>query len=63
MLQKNVGLYTKAGFSKVGKSDVVHGKDTWLEFELVLNADAAAPPKRARDECCCASWFKSEASQ
>lgn len=34
-----VGFYSAAGFELVGKSDVVHGKDTWMEMRM--DADAA----------------------
>ncbi|KAL4236023.1 hypothetical protein ACF0H5_004410 [Mactra antiquata] len=31
-----IPLYTRAGFVLNGKSDVVHGKDTWYELEIPL---------------------------
>jgi arylalkylamine N-acetyltransferase len=34
-----VGLYEKAGFRVVGPSDVVHGKDPWIEMELAWDEE------------------------
>ena len=31
-----VGLYSRAGFTVVGPSDVVHGADPWTEMALAL---------------------------
>ena len=32
-----ISLYAGAGFSYIGKSDVVHGKDQWFEMSVTLS--------------------------
>lgn len=44
-----VGLYSAAGFSMVGPSDVQHGKDPW--FEMALEVGGQAPDLEQTNGC------------